>query len=146
MSLYAKLRTSPKLETEGVALELANARIQVARAGGQNQKYNAAAEKIARKHKRAVDNDLLTNEVGRKLLYELYAEHVVLDWQTNTGTAEEPNWVDGIEMPDGTIGEVTFENIVSTFTNLPDLFTMVQETSTNLTYFRQGLVEGAVKN
>lgn len=148
MSLRSQFKTSPKLETEGIWLELGNTRIRLARAGGQNQKYNAAMEKISKIHRRAIENELLSSEKSLSILREVYADTVVLDWETNIGTEDDSKWVEGIEpeTPGDDLLPVTRENIIATFKELPDLFLECKRTAEKMMYFSQSLIDGAVKN
>lgn len=146
-SLRTAFKTSPKLETEGVFLEMANARLKLARAGGSNVKFNAAMAKIAEQHKRAIQNGLLSDDKAKKMLYEAYAEHVVLSWETNVGTDDNPEWREGIEGPeDGVLIAVTFDNIVATFAELHDFFLEVKQTAESVQAFREDLIKHIAGN
>jgi len=146
-SLYSKFKTSDKLEAEGINLDLGFCVITVARAGGNNQPYNAAMERLYKQHKRAIANDLLDNAKSRDLVYAVYAEHVVRDWKTRVGgTDDAPKYETGIEGPDGKIMPFNRDNVIATFKALPDLFAEIREAAESLQYFRQSLLDGAVKN
>lgn len=159
MGLYDKMKTSPRLETEGIWLEIDDTRIRLARAGGKNTKFVAAAEKIAREHKRSLD--LMGEEQGRKLFAKLYAEIIVLDWlkQSDEGELDEegaafpenaePNdkrWVRGISGPDGELLEFSVENVLKTFDDLPDLLRLIKETAEDAALFRQSILKGIEGN
>lgn len=149
MSLRKHFKTSNKLETEGIWLELGTTRIRVARAGGTNQKYNAAMERVSKEHKRAIANELLTSQQSLTILREAYIETVIKAWQTNVapeGSIEE-DWQDGIEADDG--GELlpfTPDNVRATLIELPDLFMEIKEAAEKLHYFQQSRLDAAVKN
>jgi len=146
-SLRKAFKTSPKLETEGIFLELANARIKVRRAGGANTAFNNAMSKIAEQHKRAIATGLITDEKAKQVLYEVYAEHVVIDWETNLGTEANPVWAQGIEPEDGDdLLPVTFENVVAFFREMPDFFLEVKETAESVQNFREALVKHIAGN
>lgn len=152
MGLYESMETSPRLETKGIWLDLGHTRIRLARAGGKNTKFTAAAEKIARKHKRALD--LMNEEQARKLFSQTYAEIVVLDWLTKTEDGELDEDGDAITDEDfdglrysrgiarrgGTLVEFNVENVIKTFDDLPDLLRLVKETAEDASLFRQELV------
>lgn len=159
MGLYQKMKTSPRLESEGIWLQIDDTRIRLARAGGKNTKFITAAEKIAREHKRALD--LMGEEQGRKLFSRLYAEIIVLDWLTraedgdlddgglpfpeNPGP-EDTHWKRGISGPDGELVEFTVENVMKTFDDIPDLLKMIKETAEDPALFRQDLLKGIEGN
>lgn len=154
MGLYDKMKTSPKLESEGIWLEIDDTRIRLARAGGKNSKFVVAAEKLAREHKRSLD--LMGEEQGRKLFAKLYAEIIVLDWLTRkeNGDLDEDGlpfpenaeqgatrWVRGISGPGGEVAEKSVANILKTFDDLPDLLRLVKETAEDASLFRQSLIK-----
>ncbi len=158
MGLYEKMKTSPRLEAEGIWLQVDDTRIRLGRAGGKNTKFIVAAEKVAREHKRALD--LMGEEQGRKLFSKLFAEIIVLDWLTKAadgdfdedGNAagedviESARWKRGISGPDGNIIEFSVENVVRTFDDIPDLLKMVKETAEDPSLFRQELLRGIEGN
>lgn len=152
MGLYSKMKTSPRLETEGIWLEIDDTRIKLARAGGKNTKFTVAAEKIAREHKRALD--LMGEERGRKLFGKLFAEIIVLDWLTATDSGNldsdgfplegdhlGPKYVRGISGPNGDIIEFNVENVIQVFDDLPDLLRVIKETAEDPSLFRQELLK-----
>lgn len=153
MGLYEKMQTSPRLETEGIWLEIDDNRIKLARAGGKNTKFIAAAEKIGREHKRALD--LMSETQGRKLFSKLFAEIVVLDWlvKSKNGTLDDmgnsvlsdhpddERWVRGIPRPGGELVDFNPENVMATFDDLPDLLKIIKETAEDPALFRQELLK-----
>jgi len=167
MALYEKMKTSPRLESEGIWLQIDDTRIRLGRAGGKNTKFLTEAEKIARTHKRALD--LMGEEQGRKLFGKLYAEIIILDWLTrrDDGDLDEggdpladpekaPNgdrWKRGISGPKGELVEfilpktpTTVENILKTFDDIPDLLRIIKETAEDASLFRQELLKGIEGN
>lgn len=158
MGLYEKMKTSPRLETEGIWLEIDDTRIRIGRAGGKNTKFVTAAEKIAREHKRSLD--LMGEEQGRKLFGKIFAEIIVLDWLTRSkdgvlddegqpaeeGRLETDRWVRGISGPGGSIIDFTVENVLKTFDDLPDLLRLIKETAEDASLFRQELLKDVEGN
>ena len=158
MGLYQKMQTSPRLENEGIWLQIDNTRIRLARAGGKNTKFIVEAEKIARKHKRSLE--LMTEEQGRKLFANLYAEIIVLDWltQSEDGDLDEDGqpaaenlpknerWKRGISGPNNELLEFNFENVLKVFDDIPDLLRIIKETAEDPALFRQELVKGIEGN
>lgn len=159
------MKTSPRLESEGIWLQIDDTRIRLARAGGKNTKFIAAAEKIAREHKRALD--LMSEEQGRKLFSKLFAEIIVLDWLTKSedGDLDEDGevadekipassrWKRGISGPGGVLvpfsmpkNAETIENILKTFDDIPDLLRLVKETAEDASLFRQDILKGIEGN
>jgi hypothetical protein len=167
MGLYQKMQTSSRLESEGIWLQIDDTRIRLSRAGGKNTKFIAAAEKIQREHKRALD--LIGEEQGRKIFGKIFAEIIVLDWLTRSddGLLDEDGevlvepekvlkinrWKRGISGPNGELVEflmpktaTTVENILKTFDDIPDLLRMVKETAEDASLFRQDLLKGIEGN
>lgn len=145
-SLRNAYKTSAKLETDGVIFETGNTRVRLRRAGGANTAFNIAMVKVAKDHKRAIDLDLMGEEKANRLLYELYAEHVVVSWETNVGSDERPEWVDGIDDGNGGVIPATFDNVVATFTDIPDYFAECKSNAESLQYYREALIAQTVKN
>lgn len=153
MGLYDKMKTSPKLESEGIWLQVDDTRIKLARAGGKNTKFITAVEKIQRETKRVLD--LMNETQGRKLFGKIYAELIVLDWLTQKpdgnlledavpaleDTPAAERWTRGISGPGGDIVEFTVENVIKTFDDLPDLLRLVKETAEDASLFRESLVK-----
>lgn len=154
MGLYDKMKTSSRLETEGIWLQIDDTRIKLARAGGKNTKFTAAAEKVAREHKRSLD--MMGEAQGRKLFSKLFAEIIVLDWltQRNDGELDEnglafpenpasddKRWTRGISGPTGDVIEFNVENVLKTFDDIPDLLRMVKETAEDASLYRESLVK-----
>lgn len=146
-SLRNMLKTSSTLEKQGIEFEMANTRLLIARAGGQNTRYNAAMTKLHDKHKRAIDLRVVNDEVVTNDVYEIYAEHVVLNWWTNTADDGKPdNWQVGIEGKDGELLDVNLENVVAYFKDVPDFFHEVRTAAENAQYFLQSKVETIAGN
>lgn len=141
-SLRAAYKTSDELETKGIMYEVANTRLRLARAGGANKAFNNAWQEAAQKNKRAVANNLLSTDDIMRIACPVYAEHVVLSWETNTGTETQPNWVSGIDDGNGGVIEATFENIVKAFQEMPDFFLDVKATAEDIQFYRASLIEG----
>lgn len=160
MGLYDKMKTSDKLENEGIWLEIDDTRIRLSRAGGKNTKFVAEAEKIGRKHKRGLE--LMNESQGRKLFSRLFAEIIVLDWLTKktdgqldfngdtfvegSPNSQEGRWTRGISGPKGELVEFTVDNVMKTFDDIPDLLKMVKETAEDASLFRQELLKGIEGN
>lgn len=158
MGLYEKMKTSPRLESEGIWLQIDDNRIRLARAGGKNTKFNTAAEKIAREHKRALD--LMGEEQGRKLFSKLFAEIIVLDWLIRSddgdldedgnaapeGLEKDKRWKRGTPSSSGEIMPFDYTNVLRVFDDIPDLLRLVKETSEDASLFRQEILKGIEGN
>lgn len=140
-SLRNALKTSPQLEKDGIWLERGNTKVKLRRAGGTNTAFNMAMANVMNEYGSAIKHNLLSNEKANEILYETFAEHVVVDWQTNVGTEIQPEWITGIEgATEGETLPVTFDNIVAYWRDVPAWFIECKETAENIQFYRQALV------
>lgn len=157
MGLYSSLQTSQRLETTGIWLDLGHTRFRLSRAGGKNTKFVSAAEKVAREHKRALDQ--MGEEQGKKLFLKIYSEVIILDWLTKSenGNLDEfgevttddhigDRFIRGISGPNEEILEFNTENVIKTLDDLPDLMRIIKETAEDPALFRQELLKGIEGN
>lgn len=142
MSLRQKLKTSETLEKDGIEFVLDNTRVTLARAGGKNQKFNAAMERIYSQYGRAIEHNLLGNDQALKMIAYAYAETVIRKWETLV----DDEWRVGIEQDDGSLASDTVENRVEYLNEVPDFFTEIRNTATAPKYYLKSLLDGAVKN
>ena len=114
--LYETFKTNEELEAQkGVVLDFTHFRVTILRAGGANKKYAKALDRKTKPLRRVIQNEQLDNDTANNLLRQLYAETVVVNWETNV----DGEWVQGIEGPDGELLDFTRENVLMTFGNLP---------------------------
>ena len=149
MSMYKNFKTSADLESKGIELDYGEFIVTIARAGGANNKFKRVTERMTKPYRRAMATNTMDNEVAENLMREIYAEAVILDWQTKTGETKEGGrtFEKGIEPPTGDkLLPVTKENIVLTLKNLPDLFQDIQSQAQTVALFRQNIVEDDAGN
>lgn len=151
MGLKKQFKTDKSLETRGIVIDYGDTRVTIARAGGANKRFIRLLEAKTRPLRRAIASGILDNERSNAILREVYAKAVVLDWQENVGTAEEPKWEKGIAAEDaGAEGKdllpVTEENVIRVFNNLPDMFADIQAQAQAGALFRDELNEAAAGN
>lgn len=134
MSLYKMFQTNVKAESEGVTLDYGEGvKIRIARAGGGNKAYLRAVEAFARKHRRQIQLDALSEELGRKILQEIVATTIILGWE-------------GVTDREGKPMAFTKDNALKLFADLPDLFTDVYQQAQNAALFREHIMEEDAKN
>lgn len=140
MSMYQQFKTDPELEKKGIELDYGDFVVTIARAGGANKRFDKVLEAKTKPYRRAIQTETLDPKVGERLLREVYAETVVLNWHTRT---EDDELMPGIENPDpnGPLLPVTAENLIATFKNLPDLYTDIVEQSKKVALYRQTILE-----
>jgi hypothetical protein len=144
MSIYALFKTNPELEQSGIELDYGNFKITIARAGGANKKFAKLLEARSKPYKRAIQTETMDIERANDLIREVYAEAVILNWETKINDV----FVEGIEDPEDSSKTIpaTKENIVRTLRLLPDLFVDIQEQATKAALFREEIREQDAKN
>lgn len=148
MGMYKAFETDKSLEKSGIVIDYGDFRVTVARAGGANKNYTKALEFYTRPYRRAIQTETLPQEVNDKIMMQVYAQAVVMDWETKKGTDEngDPIFIKGIESKDGDIIPVTQDNLVETFKALPDLFEDLVRQSGKSALFRKELDLEDAKN
>lgn len=123
------LQADEGLEKDGIELAFGNARyITVARSGGGNRKYRAALAEAYKPHKAALDRGTLDEETASKMLREVFAKAVVLDWR---------GWLDKNqeEIP------YTWDSCMELFKEVPEIFRIVQDEAEKFSNFVKQEVE-----
>lgn len=149
MSMYAAFKTDQTKETEGVVVDFGNFRCTVRRAGGANKAFQKAMETIVNPYRRIIQLGTMAEGKMKELLAEGYSRAIITNWEFLKDSEDglsEPTWTKGIELPDGTIGEVTPENVKAVLIDQPDIFDMIKEVADNLRNYRTEDDEAARKN
>ena len=135
MSLYSKFQTDTDVEQKGIILDYGegNGRIRIRRAGGSNQAFTKALEKISRSYRAQIQHNLLSPDESLHIMIEVFAATVVINWE-------------GVIGQDGKTLAFSKENCMKLFKDLPDLFRDVQEQAQNVSLFRANLSEADAKN
>lgn len=128
-SIYDMFESDDNLEKKGIWVDYSGAgSFLVARAGGANQKFAKVLQAKTQPYKFQIDNDLMDEKVGRKLLIEAFVEAVLLDWKDVYDRS-------GVKM------SCTKDNAVKLFTDLPDLFQDLQQQASKFANFRRQEIE-----
>ena len=123
MDLRKRFGTNDRLEQDGVEVHIeGDTYITLARAGGSNTRYENAMRKHFAPYRRALDAGTLDNKTATEVLQKAYADAVVLGWQ-------------GVEL-DGEPLAFNRDNVFKLFTELPELWKVVQEEATRLANYR----------
>lgn len=134
MSLYNLFATDKSAEKDGIWIDYGEAgQIKIARTGGANQAYQSALQKFYKENKHSIDRDTLSDEVAEKKQTEIFARHVVLDWED-------------IKDEHGDDMEYSYENVVKLLTDLPDLYADLRGQASKVSNFRAAALEEDVKN
>lgn len=142
MPLYQQFKTDGGLEKNGIVLDYGDFRVTIARAGGANKRFARSLEARTRPYRRAIQTETMDPERAVELLREVYAESVILRWETQV----EGEWKSGIEAPDGTLQPFSKENVLRTLNDLPDLFQDIQDQASKAALFRETLREDDAGN
>lgn len=142
MGLYSQFQTDSDLEKTGVVIDYGSFRVLVARAGGSNTDFMRVLTAKTKPHRRAIQTDTMDPKLAQAIEREVFAETVIKDWETEA----DGGWVRGIESPDGGLLDVTVDNLVRTFENLPDLYTDLKEQANKVALFRKKELEEDAKN
>lgn len=134
MNLYQKFSTNPDAETAGVWVNYGDGlEIKLRRAGGRNKKFADALDAVTRRNKRRIDLGSLPEDEAKRIMAEIYADAVVVEWKGVTG-------------PDGVEIAFTRENVVKVFLDLPEFFRTVQADASAVELFRDDPLEADAKN
>ncbi len=139
MSLYNQFKTNSDYEKDGIWLEYSvdekgkSTRIKIARAGGTNIKYAKILETKFKPYRRALQTETLDNATADKLLREVFAESIVLDWENVTDE-------------NGKKLAFSKENVIKVLEDLPELWADIREQANKMVLFRQEAQEIAAKN
>ena len=142
MGLRSQFKTDTGIEVTGVWIDYdGGCRIKIARAGGANKRYLKAMEALSRKYKRQLNLEILPVEVGNKLMREVFATTIVLEWK---GVTEEDlgraDHGDSAEVP------CSVEAAMELFEFMPDIFSDLQECANSIAIWREEIKETESKN
>ena len=132
-NLYKTFHTSEKHEKEGINIQMApGVFFKVTRIGGKNKKYQEYFGNLTRPYKRMIDSNSLPNELARELLIKAFVEACLLSWT-------------GVTDAKGKLLEYTKENATKLFTDLPDLFDLLNAEASSASNFKDDEIEEIVK-
>ncbi len=144
MSLYEQFSMDHDAEVHGVLLDYGSAgRIRIARAGGKNIKFQRRVEAFQKRYKRQLDLEVLEDEIATRELISIYADTIVLGWES--GDVEKPK-VGVIPGPDGKDLKFTRDAVVKLLGDLPDLFADIRNQSMQLSLFREAVKQADAGN
>lgn len=145
MSLFTQFTTDADLERNGILLEYGNAangkpiRLRVARAGGANAAYQRRMEALVKPYRRQIQTETIEPAVVERLTRQVAAETLLLGWEN----VDFPETAHGPAITDA---PCTMENKLRLFTELPDLYTDVQEQAGRAALYRKEILEAEAGN
>lgn len=147
MGLRNTFKTDAAKEVEGVRIEVGindhnglPIGIRVARMSRSNKRYAKRLEAVTRPHSAAINNETLDNELGRKLLQEVFADTILLGWDNVPKSELTGNADDTEEL------EFTRENALALFNELPDMYDDWESKAKSSANFRDAELDGNAKN
>lgn len=148
-TLYKQFKTDKEVEQSGLLLqygETADGKpvtIRIARAGGANVQFQKRLEALTRPYRRQLQTETLSPKLAESLVRRAYAETVVLGWENVEFPVLDANG----EPTDKTEAlPFTVDNCLRLFTDLPDLFTDLQEQAQKAALFRVDALEADAGN
>ncbi len=141
-ALYKTFESDKDLEKKGITLQYGTTTrdgkdvpvtITIARAGGNNVRFDKVFEVKTKPYKRMIQTDSLDPEVGKRIMRETYAETVILGWENVQGK-------------DGEFLDFTHDNVITVMEDLPDLFGDIQVQANKQALFRVVVNEADEKN
>jgi len=126
----ALFKTSSKLEQEGIWLDYGDFRIKITRAGATNKRFKKLMEDRMKPHRRAMANDTMSNDLAERLTRDVWAECIVLGWDSPLGSNVMPY--------KGAAFQFSVDACKTLFTDLPDLYIDVRDQSMKLGLFLDG--------
>lgn len=135
MSIYSAFQTDKSAEREGITLDFGPeiGRFVIARAGGANERYKAAARRIVGPHQRAIDMGLIGDDQARELIAECFAEAVILGWS-------------GVKNAEGQEIPFSKQACKALLLELPDLFDCIRDEATKVSNFLQAKREASARD
>jgi len=143
---YSKYHIDPEKVKAGVIFQDEDNRVRVTYAGTENTRYEKMLKLKLKPFETRIREDRFPDKEFYKILAEVYAATVVLGWEVNVGTDEEPVWGEGIFDAEGNIIQVNEFAIVQAFTLGERLFQDVIKVASNFNLYRQGQKEEDGKN
>lgn len=147
MGLRNTFKTNKTLESEGVDIEVAindhngePITIRVSRMTRTNKRYAKRLEVATRPHSAAIANETLDNEIGHKVLQEVFVDTILLGWN-NLPKSELTGDEDDAEL-------LTFtrENALALFDEMPDLYDDWEKRAKSAAIFRDAEREANAGN
>jgi len=147
-SLSQMFQTDNTLETSGVVVDYGVCRVTLARAGGANEQYNKELRRLGKPYAKLAQAGMLSDAKVQEIQRKAFAAAVVRNWETNVGTEQKPEWVQGISLDNDRENILPFnaENVEQTCIALPDFYNSMLEESRTAALFRAQVQEDEAGN
>ena len=143
-SLYKMFEVDKAQEAKGVLLNMGDNRFLIARAGGGNKQFVECFKEKAKPFKFAIEHSKMEEEDSVKLMASVYAETVILGWESAVRDEEhnlvltaggKPKIQKSVEGKDGKQMKYSVENCTQLLIDLPELFREIQAFAGEYTTF-----------
>lgn len=133
-SIYSLFEMDKAMEEQGIVVDFGDyGRFKIARAGGGNQRFAECFTRRYRPYKRQQETDSLPEDVGRRLLAEIYADAVLKDWE-------------GVYDREGKPIPFTHAAVVQLFVDLPELFVQIRNAAGDAALYRREEIQEIAGN
>lgn len=139
MSLFKQFGTSKEAEQDGIWVEYGPNEdgtipgFKITRMTNTNKRWLKAHERITRPHRFAIDRKTIDEGLAQKLMIQVLAEGILLDWRN-------------VNDEDGKPLAFTKENAVWLLLALPDLYNELNQKANEVANFRKEERELEAKN
>lgn len=147
MGLRNNYKTDNSRETEGVEIAVDMNEyngepifITVSRMGQSNKEYTKALQVATEPHTAAIQNETLDNDLGRKLMRDVFVDTVLKGWRNLPKSELTGNAEDTDELP------FNRENAIALFDELPDFYDVCEGHARKASNFREATKAKAAKN
>ena len=132
--IYANILTDEQLEKVGIWRDVNEfIRIKIARSGGANKSFARLLEAKSKPYQRAIKTDTMDTAIAERIMREVYAEAVVIGWQTKDGD----EWKDIILFKDGSTANFSKAAVIRALEEFNDILIFVQDEATKASNFLQ---------
>lgn len=147
MSLRKTFKTDRNAEIDGVWIEVGindhngrPIRIRISRMSQSNKRYTKELNRVTKPHQSAIQNDAMDNDLARKMLQEVFADTILLEWDNLPKSELTGNDDDKDDL------EFTRDNVLALFKELPDMYDDWEARANKASAFREQEREAAAKN
>lgn len=147
MGLRSTFKTDTAKEVSGVEITVSMnehnnepIKIRIARMTRSNKPYAKALEAATRPHSAAIQNETLENELGQKIMQEVFVDTILLGWSNLPKSELTGNDKDTAELP------FSRENALALFAELPDVYDDWETRAKKSSNFREDEKKKAAKN
>lgn len=133
MSAYDMFESDAKAEKAGTWIGLGTMRFKIARAGGANSDFIKLASQRFKPYQAAINADTMPKEIADDLVVGIFVDTIVLDWENVYGRDKQ-------------LIPFSKEACRKLLTDLPNLFTELQQASMKVSNFQKENLEAAAGN